>query len=134
MLQPISKRNESGFTLVELMVAMAIMLIGLLGLLHSVNIAMEHNLKNQMRGEVVRIAQDAMNDMRSRPFDSISSSTSSLSSASSSLRNITRTYTVKRTVISGGSDISKKYQVDVKWKFKNVSTTHSVMTVRSKTE
>jgi type IV pilus assembly protein PilV len=129
--QPISTQNNSGFTLVELMVAMFIMLIGLLGLLQSVNIALEFNLKNQMRNEVIRVAQDAMNDMRARPFDSVVSDTITVPTT---LRNINRTYAVNRSVISAGSDISRKYQVDVKWKFKNISTTHSVMTVRSRTE
>lgn len=123
--------SNSGFTLVEVLAAMVIMLVGLLGLFHSVNIAMEHNLKNQMRGEVVRVAQDTMNDMRSRPFDTVFNPTTTVPT---SLRNINRTYTVNRSVISAGSDISRKYQVDVRWRYKNVSTTHSVMTVRSRTE
>jgi type IV pilus assembly protein PilV len=129
--QPISMQNELGFTLVELLVAMVIMMVGLLGLLQSINIALEYNLKNQMRGEVVRVAQDAMNDMRSRAFDSVSSKTATVPS---SFRNINRTYTVRRSVYLTGSDVSRKYQVDVIWKYKNVSTTHSVMTVRSRAE
>ena len=124
-------QNRSGFTLVELLVAIVIMMVGLLGLLQSVNIAMEYNLKNQMRGEVVRVAQDAMNEMRSRPFDLVSSTTRTVPT---SLRNINRNYTVRRTVISAGSPVSNKYQVDVIWKYKNVSTTHSVMSVRSRAE
>lgn len=123
--------DNSGFTLVELLAAMVIMLVGLLGLLQSVNIAMEYNLKNQMRNEVVRVAQDAMNDMRSQAFDSVSTTTRVVPT---SLRNISRNYTVKRSVIATGTDASRKYQVDVRWKFKNVSTTHSVMTVRSRLE
>lgn len=124
-------QNNSGFTLVELLVAMVIMLVGLLGLLQSVNIAMEYNLKNQMRNEVVRVAQDAMNDMRSRAFNSVSSKTTTVAS---SLRNINRTYSVKRNVLFTGTSSSRKYQVDVRWKYKNVSTTHSVMSVRSRVE
>lgn len=123
--------NDSGFTLVELLVAMAIMLIGLLGLLQSVNIAMEYNLKNQMRNEVVRVAQDSMNYMRSRPFDFVFTP---VTTVTSTLRNINRRYTVNRSVISAGTDVSKKYQVDVTWMYKNVPTTHSVMTVRSRVE
>jgi type IV pilus assembly protein PilV len=130
-MQGTSMQNKSGFTLVELCVAMLIMLVGLLGLLQSVNIAMEYNLKNQMRNEVVRVAQDAMNDMRSKAFDSVSSTTRTVPS---SLRNINRTYTVTRSVISTGTDVSRKYQVDVTWMYKNAPTTHSVMTVRSRVE
>jgi len=128
--QPISLQNESGFTLVELLAAMVIMMVGLLGLLQSVNIAIEYNLKNQMRGEVVRVAQDTMNEMRSRPFDDVSSKTTTVPT---SLRNVNRTYTVRRKVIAG-TDVFRKYQVDVIWRYKNVSTTHSVMTVRSRAE
>lgn len=124
-------QDNSGFTLVELLAAMVIMLVGLLGLLQSVNIAMEYNLKNQMRNEVARVAQDAMNDMRSRPFDSVSSTTRIVPTT---LRNINRNYTVIRSIGSTGTAASKTYQVDVRWLYKNVSTTHSVMTVRSRVE
>jgi type IV pilus assembly protein PilV len=124
-------QNKSGFTLVELLAAMVIMLVGLLGLLQAVNIALEHNLKNQMRNEVSRVAQDNMNLMRSRPFDAVLSSTTT---ARSSLRNINRTYEVTRTVSPTGTGISSKYQVDVTWNYKNVPNTHSVMSVRSRIE
>lgn len=138
MQQPISiynRSNISGFTLVELLVAMAILLIGLLGLLNSVEIAMEHNLKNQMRGEVTRIAEEAMSDMRARPFDSVSATTMVIPTK---LRNIQRSYTVKRTIVAipnpTATTTSRQYHVDVKWLYKNVSTTHSIVTVRSRAE
>lgn len=123
--------NKSGFSLVELLVAMVIMLVGLLGLLHSVNIAMEHNLKNQMRNEVTRVAQDVMNEMRARPFDTVSAA--AVSTVPTKLRNINRIYTVtkRRNDLTAAS---AQYQVDVKWAFKNVSTTYSVATVRGRTE
>lgn len=129
-------RNESGFTLVELLVAMVIMLIGLLGLFQSVNIAMEYNLKNQMRNEVNRVAQDAMNKMRSLPFESVSSA--STEEVPTKIRNSTRKYIVSKTVTAitnpTSEIISRKYQVDVTWTYKNVPTTYSVMSVRSRAE
>lgn len=134
MLQPISiHNNASGFTLVELLVAMAILLVGLLGLMYSVEIAMEHNLKNQMRGEVVQIAEEAMSDMRSRPFDNISTTPIVIPSK---LRNINRSYTVTRKIeaLPNPTVTSRQYQVDVRWLYKNVSTTHSIVTVRSRAE
>ena len=131
MLLKISLQNESGFSLIELLAAMVIMLVGLLGLLHSVNIAMEHNLKNQMRNEVTLVAQDAMNEMRARPFDSVSAVT--FKNVSTHLRNIKRSYAVTKTRIYNSSN-SAKYQVDVTWAYKNVSTTYSVATVRGRPE
>lgn len=128
-------RNELGLTLVEVLVAMVIMLVGLLGLMQAVNIATEHALKNQMRGEVVRIAEEAMSDMRSRPFDTVTADTMVIPSH---LRNINRSYTVKRSIVAipnpDPTVVSRQYQVDVKWLFKNVSTTHSIASVRSRAE
>lgn len=133
MWQPISihnkQINESGFTLIELLVAIVIMLVGLLGLMYSVEIAMQHNMKNQMRGEVVRIAEEAMSDMRSRAFGFAFKPTTTVNS---SLRNINRSYTITRSVIFTGTSSSRKYQVDVKWVYKNVSTTHSIVSIRSR--
>lgn len=133
MRQPTSMHNESGFTLVELIVAMSIILISLLALLHSVNIAMEYNLKNQMRGEAVRVAEEAMSNMRSRAFDTVSAATMIIPSR---LRNLNRSYTVKRSIVAipnpTSTVVSRQYQVDVKWLYKNVSTTHSIVSVRSR--
>ncbi len=131
MFPRILMQNKSGFTLVELLVAMVIVLVGLLGLLKSVNIAMEYNLKNQIRNEVGRIAQDAMNNMRTMAFDAVLSNTTTVPS---SLRNSNRTYTVKRTVTPVGTGFSDTYKVDVKWAYKNITTTYSVMSVRSRVE
>lgn len=133
VVREMSLQNEAGFSLIELLAAMVIMLVGLLGLLHAVNIAMEHNLKNQMRNEVTLVAQDAMNEMRSRPFDAVSAV--AVKNVATKLRNINRNYVVtKLREDIAGSTNSAKYQVDVKWAFKNVSTTFSVATVRGRPE
>ena len=50
--------SSSGFTLIEVMVAMVITLVGLLGLLQSVNLATEHNIKNALRDEAVQVGED----------------------------------------------------------------------------
>ncbi len=45
----ISPQNNRGFTLVELMMAILITVVGLMGLLQAVNLAMGYNLKSQLR-------------------------------------------------------------------------------------
>jgi len=126
-------RNESGFTVIELLVAMVIMLVSLMALLQSVDIALEHNLKNQMRGEAVRVAEEAMSNMRNRAFDTVTESTTEVPTR---LRNLNKKYAVKTSIIDipnpTSTIVSRKYQVDVKWAYKNVSTTHSIVSVRSR--
>lgn len=119
--------NKSGFTLVELMAAMLIMMVGVVGLLQAVMIATEHNLKNQIREEVTRIADSTMNDMRTGIFEAVT--TSSPYTVPSNIRNTSRRYTVRKTVAAMGSG-SRQYQVDVSWKYKNYSATHSIVSVR----
>lgn len=113
------------------MVAMLIMLVGLVGLFQSVNIAMEYNLKNQMRNEVTRVAQDSMNKMRARPFDSVTAV--SIETVNTQLRNINRQYTVTKSP-SPVNSTTVNYQVDVRWRFKNVSTTYSIVSIRSRAD
>jgi type IV pilus assembly protein PilV len=125
-LQTILSSNNSGFTLIEVMVAMVIMLVGLLGLLQSVNIATEHNLKNQLREEATRVAENTMNDMRTSTFTSVFNQ---FTTASSKIRNSSKEYFVRRTVTAMSTG-SREYQVDVKWKYKNYSATHSIISVR----
>jgi type IV pilus assembly protein PilV len=118
--------NRSGFTLIEVMVAMVIMLVGLLGLLQSVNIATEYNLKNHLRDEAGRIAQNTMDDMRTSPFGSVFNP---ITTVQSRIRNSQKGYTVRRTVTAMSTG-SREYQVGVRWKYKNYSATHSIVSVR----
>jgi len=117
--------NKGGFTLIEVMVAMVIMLVGLLGLLQSVNLATEVNLKSHLRDEATRIAETVMNEMRTAPFER---SYNNFTTVPSRIRNSAKGYTVRRTD-TALSD-SKEYQVDVRWKYKNYSATHSIVSVR----
>lgn len=127
-----SLKNNRGFTMIEVLAAFVILIIGLLGLLTAVNVAMVHNLKNAMRDEVTRIASSTMHDMRSQPIDSVVSDAAATPVASR-LRSMTGQYQVMRTVTDLDS-LSKQYQVDVTWTYKGESVTHSITSVRTKSE
>lgn len=126
MRVPMSSQNNAGFTLIELMVAMLVMLVGMLGVLKAAGVALEHNMKNHQREEVVRVADDIMNGMRTQPFAAVFNQ---ITTVPSKLRMGNGRYRVSRTVSTMSSG-SKQYQVDVRWAFKNFSTTHSIMSVR----
>ena len=129
----ISRRNNKGFTLLELLIAMVITLVGLLGLLQAVNIATEQNLRNASREEALQIAEHSMSQLRARPFAQISSLPSGaynypVISEPSRLRGVSKNYTVVRTVTTL-SDLSKFIEVRARWKFKNSSTSQILQTV-----
>lgn len=131
------KRNNTGFTLVEVMVAMIISLVGLLGLLAAVNVANEQNLRNATRNEAMQIAEDYMNQLRVNPFANISSLPTPDSysygaqQARSRLRGVSTNYSILRTA-SALTDTSALLTVTVQWTYKNVPTSQGLQTVRSK--
>lgn len=124
--------DKKGFTLIEVMVAILIMMVGVLGLLSTMNVAMKHNVENQRREEVVRVAEEIMNDMRTRQFNfqNIDPSFNPMTTVTSKLRSSPVTYGVIRrpTTISPG--VTDQYQVDVRWAYKNYSALHTIVTIR----
>ena len=128
----ISMQNKIGFTLIEVLVAIVIMMVSLLGLLQAVNIAIEYNFRNQQRAEVVRVGEKVMNEMRAQPFGAFHPLPySDVISEPSNIR-ARIPYSVNRSVFSITTSQTDQYRVDVKYKYKNFSTNHSVVTLRGK--
>lgn len=127
-MPPTSRRTNTGFTLIEVMVAMLIMLVGLMALLAALGVAMEHNTKNLIRNDVVQVAEDTMNAMKNGP---ITATFTPLTTVTSTIRGVTKKYGVRRqrqatSLISNGF----QYQVAVTWAYKNLSTTHTIVSIR----
>jgi len=128
----ISISNRSGFTLIEVLVAMVIMLVGLLGLLQSINIAMEHNVKNHLREEATKVGERVMNDFRSLPFDRITATSGHLT-VTSKMQGFAKSYDVSHTATSvGGSTESRELEVVVAWSYRNSPTQHRVKSIRTR--
>lgn len=127
-MKPMSRNGSAGFTLLEVMVAMMITLVGLLGLLESLSIVTEHTRKNQLRDEAVLIGEEQLNVLRARPFANAFDNCSTLQISSKQSK---WTYFVerKRTPIPNTS--SKQLDVRVSWSYKNVSSHHELLTITS---
>jgi type IV pilus assembly protein PilV len=109
---------------------MVIMVIGMLGLLEAVNVAMEHNLRNQLRDQAVYVGEKTLNEMRGAAFDDATFDSYS-ATIPMSIRGVNKTYKVVSTSIPLGAD-SKQYEVVVKWTYKNRNFQNQVVTVRSR--
>jgi Tfp pilus assembly protein PilV len=139
---PITSRGNAGFTLVELVFAMLITTVGLLGLLQALSLAGEQNMRNQMRDEVVQVAEQQMSNFMARRFSDISTSASNpyvypTQQIASKLRGSDKTYTLTRSVNAitnnNPSDTSQTRELIVKvhYKFKNISANHEVHSLRA---
>ncbi len=59
-----ARSDKSGYSLVEVLVSLLIMMIILLGLLESMRLYISYNLKNTLKNEAVRIAQECAARLR----------------------------------------------------------------------
>lgn len=123
--------SDKGFTLIEVVMAILILMVGMLGLLQAINLATEVNLRNQLREESVYVGERVMNELRGRGFDSISATYRSYSTQSK-LRGVSRKYGVQRSSIvlstQNSLPVTKQLEVIVSWSYKGVGYQNRVVT------
>jgi type IV pilus assembly protein PilV len=117
---------NAGFTLVEMLMAMLVLTVGLIGLLQSVNVAYEHNARNRLRETALLVAEEQMNAFR-RMTSSTGSSASRMT-VSRVVAGVGKTFTVTRE--SRPIQDTRRLKVTVGWSFKNLSTTHSIYSLK----
>lgn len=123
-----AKSNSKGFTFVEVLVALAILLISMVGILEAMVIAMQQNLENYSRDEAVRIAEQAMNESRNSSFAGLSNGTYAVSRK---YKQFTRTFNVNRTVTNLSPD-SRAVELQVSWTIKGKTHNHSLTSIISR--
>jgi type IV pilus assembly protein PilV len=126
-------KNNEGFTLIEFMVAVVILMVGLLGLLQTVNMAISTNKVNQLRNEAVIAADQEITRQLQTGYDQIvtpPAGTKVVSVVSRPILNGFKNYSVFRS----GTDFSNSKQViiQVTWNYKNVTYTHDASAIISK--
>ena len=124
-------KNNGGMTLVEVLVAMAIVFIIFLGMSSAGLVVLDQNIKNSQRDEAVSIAEMEMEQVRNTPFDNILSD-SVPRHVDRKIRGLTMDYTVNRTVLLLNAQ-NKQVINNVSWtRWENNAQkvySHEVMTI-----
>ena len=117
-------RRAWGFTLVEVMIALVVLALGMMGSVIGIVTAHNYGIKNEMRGEAVKIAQEQEEAVRNMPYTQVSAFTQQLS-ITRQVRNALITYTVTPAVTAvpasqscGGNCAASLVQLTVAWSFK----------------
>lgn len=111
---------------------MAIVLIGILGLLQVTGIAAAKNMNNQLRDEAVLVGEEQMADLFRRPEATIPAF--DVVSTASRLRGSQKKYIVTRSTAKIAGSSSYQFVVNVGWSYKNVSSHHEVRAMRTYTD
>lgn len=134
----ILRKDNGGFTLIEMMMAILIFMVGMLGLLQAINLAMEANLRNQVREEAVNVGERVMNELRGKGFDNISVASTPTETYTyapyqvpSKIRGASRSYSVSRRSkvlsIENSLNVTKQLEVVVSWTYKGVAYENRVI-------
>ena len=124
-------KNNYGFTLIEFLVAIVIMMVGLLGLLQAVNVGLVQNQNSQLRSEAVSVADWWLAREMTKSFDLVSSS--SIPSGRIDSRPYMsgfKEYSVIRTGESFSN--SKQVNITVSWRNKGARYLHESASIISK--
>lgn len=122
-------RNNNAFTLIEFLVAIVILMVGLLGLLQTVNVSLHQSMQNQMRNEGVGVADAEMAKELAKGYDGADTSFKNYTVG----RRVLNAYAIYSVSRSGTSlQNSKQVNIDVSWRYKKQRFTQSASSVLSK--
>ncbi len=125
MEQPVLLNNR-GFTLVEVLIALVVLLLVSLALMQTALVGIDANMLNVLRDEAVKIAETRMSETRNTAFDTIAADNITVPR---NFRNISGfSYNVGRTVTNFGTD-NRQITITVAWNWKGNPYNHTITTI-----
>lgn len=123
-----ARKNERGLTLLETVVALAIIFIVFLGLTDAGLLVMEYNIRNTVRDEGVNVTEFEMAAVRNIPFAALPVGVTARPAVSRQIRGLTMNYTPSWTITALNAD-NLQVVVAVGWTRRGKAYTHQATTI-----
>ncbi|MDD5286610.1 MAG: type II secretion system protein [Desulfuromonadaceae bacterium] len=123
----ITAHYVTGFTLIEVMVSIVILMVAMLGTFQAINLAMDKNVENQLRQKGMAVAEQQLNDLKARPFANITG-TSIKSFVSIASASVFKNVSVERRIdtLAASNSQTKQISIRVWWRYRNKPYEHQV--------
>ncbi|MEM0174376.1 MAG: type II secretion system protein, partial [Sulfolobaceae archaeon] len=119
------------FTLIETIISLLILCIVMLGMLYTVNLAINTNMQNNLRDEAIKIAQGEVNTILNNANNSTGALQSYTKTVNVSINNFQETYNVSvnaQQESNNGMNNVIIYTVTVTWNYKGQPQVHTETT------
>lgn len=126
-----SPSGSAGFTLVEMLMAMLILTVGLLGLLQSVNVALKQSLRDRVRNEAVLLAEEQMHELRRKVTESGADYQNS-TTVNRTIAGVSKEFTVKSGIKLMGASATRKLWIAVNWSINGENVSHTIYALKNR--
>ncbi|HBO69295.1 MAG TPA: hypothetical protein DD658_03770 [Deltaproteobacteria bacterium] len=123
-----ARKSERGLTLLETVVALAIIFIVFLGLTDAGLLVVEYNIRNTIRDEGVSVAESEMAAMRNIPFAALTVGVTARPVVAQRIRGLTVNYTPSWTITTLNAD-NLQVVVNVGWNRRGIAYSHQATTI-----
>lgn len=131
-------KNKKGLTLIEVMVALLVLLIVFVGMMQAIAVAVNMNVKNQLRGEGVKAADERISVLKNLSFgDALLNNTGGAWAADTTIKGHFRNFDMDFISTKRITDINadnKRIEIQVTWTWKNETFNHGVSLVLTRPE
>jgi type IV pilus assembly protein PilV len=130
------KLNNKGMSLLEVMIAIVFLMVVSLALVQTSLLGFQENLRNSLREEAVRIADQRIGELRSRTYtqtfiDPLLNAGATTVTVARNLRSFQKDYSVTTTITDLSTD-NKQITAKVDWTYKGSTFSHSTTVILGK--
>lgn len=120
--------SQVGFTLIEVMVSIVILMVGMLGMFQSINLAMDKNIENQLRQKAIAVAEQQLDSLKGRTFSNITGNTSTFVKVASG--SVFKNISVQRQIddLAVANSRTKQVSMRVWWNYRGKPYEHQTAT------